>query len=90
MGDYYEGRSRSCWICKFFIQNQPEYRNGICVRHAPDKIDENLQEPGAPTGFGVFPNVLDPETGFCGEFVRYDEDHAPPATIPTQELPPPS
>lgn len=86
MGDYYEGRSRSCWGCKFFLQNQAEYRNGVCCRHAPRKIDQNL---GADvliptiTGFGVFPNVLDPETGFCGEFVPFEV--APPSTIPVQQ-----
>jgi hypothetical protein len=82
MGDYYEGRSRACWACAYFIQNTAEYRNGICVRHAPDKIDEVLGGgiTGAPAGFAVFPNVVDPATGFCGEFIPGSV--APPAVIP--------
>lgn len=85
MGDYYEGRSRSCWNCRFFIQNSEQYRNGICVRHAPDKIDEVLGGAiaGAPAGFKVFPNVIDPVTGFCGEYVKGDV--APPEVIPEIE-----
>lgn len=86
MGDYYEGRSRSCWNCECFLQNSETYRNGVCCRHAPRKIDQNLgADVLTPTvaGFGIFPNVLDPETGFCGEYKPASV--APPTTIPDQE-----
>lgn len=70
MGDYYEGRASCCYICKFFIQNEAQYRNGVCVKHPPQKIDENLggAVAGAPAGFKIFPNILDTITGFCGDF----------------------
>lgn len=68
MGDYMEGRSRACWVCKYFVQNSETYRNGICARHAPDKIDENGGV--GPTGYAVFPNVNDSENAFCGEFAK--------------------
>lgn len=82
MGNYYEGRARACWVCKYFLQNDENYRNGICCRNAPEKIDENLGTgvTGAPAGFDIFANIIDPETGFCNEFVPYET--APPAVIP--------
>lgn len=81
----YEGRTRSCWGCKFFIQIEEEYRNGVCVRHAPAKIDENLGEPTQNTDpdYAVFANVLDSENGFCGEHVP--ALIAPPSVIPAQK-----
>lgn len=85
MGDYYEGRANSCWVCRYFVQNDEAYCNGICVRHAPEKIDENLggSISGAPTGYTVFPNVNEPDEGFCSEFEPYIV--APPAVIPDPE-----
>lgn len=84
MGAYYEGRSRACWVCKYFVQNSETYRNGICARFAPDKIDEN--NGVGPTGYAVFSNVNDSETGFCGDFAPYLV--APPAgAIPPQQPP---
>lgn len=86
MGDWYEGREIACWICKFFCQNSGSYRNGVCVRHAPRKIDQNLgADVLIPTiaGFGIFPNVLDPETGSCGEFEPMEIQA--PELIPPQE-----
>jgi hypothetical protein len=82
MGDYNEGRSRACWICKFFVQNEASYRNGVCVRCAPTKVDATVGSgvTGAATGFEMFANVLDPVTGFCNRFVL--GTIAPPATIP--------
>jgi hypothetical protein len=70
MGSYYEGRAHCCYICKFFVQNSAEYRNGICVKHPPEKVDETLGAAvtGQPTGYKMFPNVLDSITGFCGKF----------------------
>lgn len=68
MGNFFEQRSRACWVCKYFVQNDETYRNGICARHAPDKIDQN--DGVGPTGYPVFPNVNDSETGFCGEFAK--------------------
>lgn len=90
MGDYYEGRSRSCWVCKAFVQNSETYRDGVCVRHAPDKIDGNLAAggPSTPAGFNVFSAVRDPLTGFCGEFIPFEV--APPSVVPGLEPPIPS
>lgn len=70
MATYYEGRANCCYICKFFQQNSAEYRNGLCVKHPPQKIDETLAASvtGPPTGYKMFPNVLDSITGSCGDF----------------------
>lgn len=86
----YEGRSRSCWGCFFFLQAIETYRNGKCMRHAPARIDFNLGEPvdGDILSMASFPNVIDPETGFCGKFVP--AEIAPPAIIPPPEPPTPS
>lgn len=82
MGIYMEGRSRACWVCKYFVQNSETYRNGICAQRAPDKIDENLGV--GPVNYAVFPNVNDSVNAFCGDFAWYLV--SPPAgTIPPQE-----
>lgn len=82
MGDFYEGRAGSCWTCKYFVQNESDYCNGICVRKAPEKIDENLggSITGAPTGYTCWPNVNEPDEGFCDSFEQATV--APPAVIP--------
>lgn len=84
MGAFMEGRSRSCWICKYFVQNDENYRNGICARRAPDKIDEN--NGVGPVGYAVFPNVNDSENAFCGQFAPALVA-APSGTIPPQVPP---
>ena len=70
MGIYYEGRANCCYICKFFQQTDAQYRNGICVKHPPQKIDENIGSTvtGAPPGYDIFPNIFDSITGSCGQF----------------------
>lgn len=85
MGAFYEGRANCCYICKFFIQNGATYRNGICVKHPPQKIDETLGAAvtGQPAGYKIFPNVLDSITGSCGDFepaliTPLDVDDPPP------------
>jgi len=83
MGDYYEGRSRACWICKYFMQYDDTYRNGICARFAPDKIDEN--NGAGPPGFAMFSNVNDSLTAFCGDFAPYEV--APPSVVPPIQPP---
>jgi hypothetical protein len=85
MGIGYEGRSRMCWGCLFFVQSSEQYRNGKCVRHAPKKIDGTVGETtdGSPLFLSMFANVLDSETGFCGKFVP--ATITPSATIPPQE-----
>lgn len=81
----YEGRERTCWGCKYFIQTESEYRNGVCVRHAPAKIDQNIGDATqvVDPDYAVFANVLDSENGFCGEFVP--ALIAPSSVIPAQK-----
>jgi hypothetical protein len=88
LGPFWEGRNDCCYICKFFMQNQVDYRNGICVKHPPQKIDENLGTgvSGAPPGYDIFPNVLDSITGSCGDFelaevMPGDWDDPPPIYV---------
>lgn len=68
----------------FFVQDVATYRNGKCLRHAPDKIDQNIGDltQSAVANMAVFPNILDSETGFCGDYVP--AQIAPPAVIPIQ------
>lgn len=79
MGTGYEERSRMCWQCKYFINTDNTYRNGVCVFHPPDKIDGSNGIGPSPYSFSQ--EVIDSVNGFCGDFV--------PAEIPaTGEIPP--
>lgn len=89
MATFWEGRSSACYICKYFVQNVTQFRNGICFKHPPQKIDENLGAPiaGAPAGYKIFPNIIDPLTGCCGDFeialiMPTDVDDPPPIEPP--------
>jgi hypothetical protein len=79
---YHENRTYSCWICKYFVQNEEEYCNGFCVGNSPKKIDYNVGETGAivgaPVGYRMFANINDPATGSCGRFEL--------ATVPVSDV----
>lgn len=82
-GPYYEGRNYCCYVCKWFAQTSETYRNGVCLREPPDKIDENEGGVGGkPTGYEPFSNVMNSATGFCGKFepatVEIDVSDIPP------------
>jgi hypothetical protein len=78
----YEGRKRSCWGCACFVQDDPDYRDGKCLRHAPDRADYNFgKDIIAPNMTAPsFPNIVDSENGFCGEYIP--AKITPPAIIP--------
>jgi hypothetical protein len=79
MGTGYENRARMCWQCKFFINHNDQYRNGVCVAKAPQKIDEKLGT--GPSPYTFFQEIIDSENGFCGDYV--------PALIPATGIIPP-
>lgn len=79
MGNGYEGRDRMCWQCKFFINTNDAFRNGVCVFHPPQKIDQTLGV--GPGNYIPFQAIIDSVNGFCGDYV--------PAPIPaTGAIPP--